>query len=77
MECPDPEISNRYMKRLAKTIVKVLLAYVDIVQKEFDAKELDERTVSLKYFSRLCIFIQFEKNILNKCIKCTGLYINE
>lgn len=34
------------MKRLAKTIVKVLLAYVDIVQKEFDAKELDERTVS-------------------------------
>lgn len=55
----------------------MLLAYVDIVQKEFDAKELDERTVSLKYFSRLCIFIQFEKNILNKCIKCTGLYINE
>lgn len=46
LECPDPEISNRYMKRLAKTIVKVLLAYVDIVQKEFDAKELDERTVS-------------------------------
>ncbi|VVC25390.1 C2 domain,Mammalian uncoordinated homology 13, domain 2,Munc13 homology 1,Armadillo-type fold,Mammalian [Cinara cedri] len=43
LECPDPEISNRYMKRLAKTIVKVLLAYVDIVQKEFDAKELDER----------------------------------
>lgn len=48
LECPDPEISNRYMKRLAKTIVKVLLAYVDIVQKEFDAKELDERTVSYK-----------------------------
>lgn len=38
------------MKRLAKTIVKVLLAYVDIVQKEFDAKELDERTVSFKQF---------------------------
>jgi protein unc-13 A/B/C len=55
LECPDPEISNRYMKRLAKTIVKVLLAYVDIVQKEFDAKELDERTVSLKYFIRIYI----------------------
>ncbi|XP_060879921.1 protein unc-13 homolog B isoform X5 [Metopolophium dirhodum] len=47
LECPDPEISNRYMKRLAKTIVKVLLAYVDIVQKEFDAKELDERTACI------------------------------
>jgi len=45
------------MKRLAKTIVKVLLAYVDIVQKEFDAKELDERTVSLKYFTRVCVYI--------------------
>lgn len=39
------------MKRLAKTIVKVLLAYVDIVQKEFDAKELDERTVSFYFLS--------------------------
>lgn len=57
LECPDPEISNRYMKRLAKTIVKVLLAYVDIVQKEFDTKELDERTVSLKYF--ICIYIMY------------------
>ncbi|XP_050429700.1 protein unc-13 homolog B isoform X4 [Adelges cooleyi] len=47
LQCPDPEISNRYMKRLAKTIVKVLLAYVDIVQKEFDAKELDERTACI------------------------------
>lgn len=41
------------MKRLAKTIVKVLLAYVDIVQKEFDAKELDERTVNPETFIQL------------------------
>jgi len=60
------------MKRLAKTIVKVLLAYVDIVQKEFDAKELDERTVSIKYFTHV-----YKTNILNNCIKFTGLYINE
>jgi len=65
------------MKRLAKTIVKVLLAYVDIVQKEFDAKELDERTVSLKYFNRMHIFMLFTTHILNKCLKRTGVYINE
>ncbi|CAB3387434.1 Hypothetical predicted protein, partial [Cloeon dipterum] len=27
LECPDPEIWKRYMKRFAKTIVKVLVAY--------------------------------------------------
>lgn len=62
------------MKRLAKTIVKVLLAYVDIVQKEFDAKELDERTVSYKYFK--CIR-RLLKYLLNTHFQFIGLYINE
>nr|XP_027199543.1 protein unc-13 homolog B-like isoform X2 [Dermatophagoides pteronyssinus] len=35
LECPDPEIVKRYMKRFAKTIVKVLTAYVNIVKRDF------------------------------------------
>ncbi|XP_031782922.1 protein unc-13 homolog A isoform X6 [Nasonia vitripennis] len=43
LECPDPEIWKRYMKRFAKTIVKVLIAYADIVKKEFPEHLEDER----------------------------------
>jgi protein unc-13 A/B/C len=46
LECPDPEIWKRYMKRFAKTIVKVLLAYADTVKKEFPQQTKDERVVS-------------------------------
>ncbi len=46
LECPDPEITKRYMKRFAKTIVKVLVAYTDIVKKEFEVNVKDERVVS-------------------------------
>lgn len=46
LECPDPEIWKRYMKRFAKTIVKVLVAYTDIVKKEFPVNVKDERVVS-------------------------------
>lgn len=52
LECPDPEIVKRYMKRFAKTIVKVLIAYADIVKKEFPNYVSQEKTV--------CIFILFE-----------------
>ncbi|XP_049315917.1 uncharacterized protein LOC105222832 isoform X4 [Bactrocera dorsalis] len=43
LECPDPEIWKRYMRRFAKTIVKVLIAYADIVKKEFPDHMKDER----------------------------------
>ncbi|CAB0014909.1 unnamed protein product [Nesidiocoris tenuis] len=43
LECPDPEIWKRYMKRFAKTIVKVLIAYADIVKKEFPGQLKEER----------------------------------
>lgn len=46
LECPDPEIWKRYMKRFAKTIVKVLVAYVNIVKEEFPQVVQDERIVS-------------------------------
>ena len=47
LECPDPEIWKRYMRRFAKTIVKVLIAYADIVKKEFPEHMKDERIVSI------------------------------
>lgn len=45
LECPDPEILKRYMKRFAKTIVKVLISYAEITKKEFPALTQDERIV--------------------------------
>ena len=45
LDCPDPEIVKRYMKRFAKTIVKVLTAYSDIVKKEFRNYVSQEKTV--------------------------------
>lgn len=54
LECPDPEIWKRYMKRFAKTIVKVLIAYADIVKKEFPSQLKEERIVSIL---KRCTFI--------------------
>lgn len=44
LECPDPEIVKRYMKRFAKTIVKVLSVYADIVKTEFPIHIENEKT---------------------------------
>ncbi|XP_076465349.1 protein unc-13 homolog B-like [Babylonia areolata] len=35
LECPDPEVVKNYMERFAKTVNKVLLAYSDIVRRDF------------------------------------------
>lgn len=63
LECPDPEIWKRYMRRFAKTIVKVLIAYADIVKKDFPEHMIDERIVRecynclLNFFSFLILYI--------------------
>jgi protein unc-13 A/B/C len=46
LECPDPEIWKRYMRRFAKTVVKVLLSYVEIVKIDFPEQMKTERIVS-------------------------------
>lgn len=35
MDCPNPEVYADMMKRFSKTLNKVLLAYADMVQKDF------------------------------------------
>lgn len=44
LECPDPEIVKRYMKRFAKTIVKVLSTYAEILKSEFPNHIENEKT---------------------------------
>lgn len=44
LECPDPEIVKRYMKRFAKTIVKVLSTYAEILKGEFPNHIDNEKT---------------------------------
>ncbi|KAK3097666.1 hypothetical protein FSP39_011924, partial [Pinctada imbricata] len=36
LECPDPEIVKRYMKRFALTVNKVLVTYADVVMRDFE-----------------------------------------
>lgn len=55
LECPDPDIWRRYMKRFAKTIVKVLVTYTDICKKEFP-NYLDENDIVKERIVRDCIF---------------------
>lgn len=61
LECPDPEIWKRYMRRFAKTIVKVLIAYADIVKREFPEQMKEERVVSLINSNRIkkcCLYLR-------------------
>ncbi|CAG2061447.1 unnamed protein product, partial [Timema podura] len=57
LECPDPEIWKRYMKRFAKTILKVLVAYADIVKKEFPSHLKEERIPACPWCCQACILM--------------------
>ena len=49
------------MKRFAKTIVKVLIGYTDIVKKEFSVYVLDERKACVLMNNIQQLRIQLEK----------------
>ncbi|KAH8395728.1 hypothetical protein KR222_001390, partial [Zaprionus bogoriensis] len=61
LECPDPEIWKRYMRRFAKTIVKVLIAYANIVKIEFPEHMKDERIACILMNNIQQLRVQLEK----------------
>ncbi|XP_074596805.1 unc-13 isoform X2 [Brevipalpus obovatus] len=61
LECPDPEIMKRYLKRFAKTIVKVLTAYAEILKKEFPNYVKNEKTSCILMNNIQQMRVQLEK----------------
>ena len=49
LECQDPEIWKRYMKRFAKTVVKVLTSYTNLLKQDFPNHVRDEGTVRFRF----------------------------
>ena len=49
LECQDPDIWRRYMKRFARTVVMVLTAYSDLLKADFPSHVKDEATVSAAF----------------------------
>lgn len=63
LECPDPEITKRYLKRFAKTIVKVLTAYAEILKKEFPNYVKQEKTVSKLSYDQ-CLTFRYSQSCI-------------
>lgn len=65
LECPDPEIWKRYMRRFAKTVVKVLLSYVEIVKADYPEQMKNESIVRAQTFKK---FKSFHNFLLQACV---------
>lgn len=65
LECPDPEIWKRYMRRFAKTVVKVLLSYVEIVKADYPEQMKNESIVRAQTFAK---FKSFHDYLLQACV---------
>ncbi|KAL8606645.1 hypothetical protein ACOMHN_025744 [Nucella lapillus] len=61
LECPDPEIVKNYMKRFAKTVNKVLIAYSDIVRKDFEKYTGRQKTACILMNNIQQLRVQLEK----------------
>ncbi|CAG0887354.1 unnamed protein product [Cyprideis torosa] len=61
LECPDPEIWNRYMRRFAKTVNKVLLEYAEVLKKEFPAYVQEEKKACILMNDIQQVRVQLEK----------------
>eukprot|EP00094_Tigriopus_californicus_P005573 TCALIF_05370-PA protein Name:"Similar to UNC13B Protein unc-13 homolog B (Homo sapiens)" AED:0.17 eAED:0.19 QI:0/0.36/0.34/1/1/1/23/0/1203 len=61
LECQDPEIWKRYMKRFAKTVVKVLTSYANLLKQDFPNHVRDEATACVLMNNIQQTRIQLEK----------------
>ncbi|KRY69904.1 Phorbol ester/diacylglycerol-binding protein unc-13, partial [Trichinella pseudospiralis] len=61
MDCPDPDVYGDMMKRFSKTVNKVLLAYADMVQKDFSRYVGNEKLACILMNNVQQLRVQLEK----------------
>ncbi|UXI17079.1 3-oxoacyl-ACP synthase [Sarcoptes scabiei] len=61
LECPDPEVMKRYLKRFSKTIKKVLIGYVDVLKTECPKYVEQEKKMCILMNNIQQLRIQLEK----------------
>ncbi|XP_055864436.1 protein unc-13 homolog B-like isoform X1 [Biomphalaria glabrata] len=61
LECPDPEVVKNYMKRFAKTVNKVLIAYSDIVRRDFEKYTSRQKVACIMMNNIQQLRVQLEK----------------
>ncbi|VDK18453.1 unnamed protein product [Anisakis simplex] len=61
MDCPNPEVFADMMKRFSKTLNKVLLAYADMVQKDFGKFVSNEKLACILMNNVQQLRVQLEK----------------